>query len=313
MARPVALHVVCGLLRDERGLWLVTGRRSRGRLCWEFPGGKCEPDEAPLEALRRELGEELGIELLDARPLHRVPFALGPRPAILDGWLVDRAWRGVPHAREGQPLGWIARAGLSELDWLAPDRPLAVALDLPRQLAITPDVADEGAVLAAIDRAIGRGAGVVVLRLPGIDRGARDRIARAALARCRPLGVRVLGHGDPDLVERLGLDGVHLPAIAVRGLAARPVPASRLLTAACHDGAELVAAVRSGCDAVLISPVASTPTHPGAPILGWDGFARLAARSPLPAYALGGMLPDDLERARAAGGFGIAGIRGFCD
>jgi 8-oxo-dGTP diphosphatase len=62
---------------------------------------------------------------------------------------------------------------------------------------------------------------------------------------------------------------------------------------------------------VLVSPVAPTPTHPGAPILGWEGFAKLAKLSPLPAYALGGVGPSDLGQVRACGGFGVAGIRGF--
>lgn len=314
MAAPAEpLHVVCGALRNEQGLWLVAGRQSEGHLRWELPGGKCEPGEAPIDALRRELAEELGVEVKSATPLHRVPFALGGRRALLDAWLIDRSWRGVPHALEGQPLGWVATSGLADLDWLAPDRPLAVALDLPRRIAITPDTEDAGVALAAVDMALVRGAGIVVLRLPRVDRDAYARVARTARERCRTRGVRVLGHGDPMVSERLGLDGVHLPAWRVRELAARPLPAARLVTAACHDMVELLAAVRLGCDAVLVSPVALTPSHPGAPVIGWEGYARLAARSPLPAFALGGVGPGELDHARACGGFGVAGIRGFTD
>lgn len=304
------LHVVCGALRDARGLWLVAGRHAEGRLRWELPGGKCEPRET-LDALRRELAEELGVEVLSAAPLHRVPFALGGRHAMLDAWLVDRAWRGVPYAREGQPLGWAADAMLPELDWLAPDRPLAVALDLPRRLAITPDVDDPHAALAAVDAALAGGAGLVLLRLPRLGPRSFAMVARAARERCRAVSARLLGHAEPAVAERLDLDGVHLPAWRVRELRARPLPPAKRVTAACHDVAELLAAVRIGCDAVLVSPVAPTPTHPGAAVLGWEGFARLAARSPLPAYALGGVAPSDLDRVRACGGFGVAGIRGF--
>lgn len=55
--------VVAGVLR-RNGLLLVCQRprhKHHGGL-WEFPGGKVEPGESPEEALRRELGEELGLQ-----------------------------------------------------------------------------------------------------------------------------------------------------------------------------------------------------------------------------------------------------------
>jgi 8-oxo-dGTP diphosphatase len=240
-----------------------------------------------------------------------VPFALGHRGAILDAWLIDRRWSGALHAREGQPLRWLSNSSLPDLDWLVPDRPLASALRLSRYLAITPDVREPGKVLAAAETAVAKGAGLLMLRLPQMDRGQLQATATAVLSLCRPAGVQVLAHGDWTLVDWLGLDGVHLPSRQLCELRARPVPAAKLLTAACHDLRELIAAVRLGSDAVLVSPVAPTPSHPGVPTIGWPGFAALAARSPLPAYALGGVGPAQLDRVRESGGFGVAGIRAF--
>jgi 8-oxo-dGTP diphosphatase len=56
--------------------------------------------------------------------------------------------------------------------------------------------------------------------------------------------------------------------------------------------------------------VLPTATHPGEPSLGWDEFSRLAAGLPMPVFALGGLAPADMERARDAGAHGIAAIRG---
>lgn len=305
------LHVVCGVLRDERGQWLVSGREVGGQLRWEFPGGKCEPGEAPIEALRRELAEELGIDIGMAEPLHRVPFALGDRRAILDAWLVDRNWTGPLHAREGQPLGWLSSSSLPDIQWLAPDRPLVSALRLSRYLAIAPDVREPARVQAAAEAAVANGAGLFMLRLPQMDRGQLQATAEAVLSVCRPAGVQVLAHGDWTLVDLLGVDGLHLPGRQLCDVRSRPVPTAKLLTAACHDLRELIAAVRIASDAVLVSPVAPTPSHPGAPTIGWTGFGAFAARSPLPVYALGGIGPADLARVRVYGGFGVAGIRAF--
>jgi 8-oxo-dGTP diphosphatase len=66
-----------------------------------------------------------------------------------------------------------------------------------------------------------------------------------------------------------------------------------------------------GADLVTLSPVAETPSHPEAVPLGWDAFERVVRHAPLPVLALGGVGPDDWQRARAAGGFGVAGIRAF--
>ncbi len=49
----------------EHGRVLVTQRKHDAHLAgmWEFPGGKVWPDEDPRDALARELGEELGVEV----------------------------------------------------------------------------------------------------------------------------------------------------------------------------------------------------------------------------------------------------------
>ncbi|MET1754223.1 thiamine phosphate synthase [Novosphingobium sp. RD2P27] len=70
----------------------------------------------------------------------------------------------------------------------------------------------------------------------------------------------------------------------------------RLVTA--HSLKEIGDANRMRADAVLISPVFSTRTHPGAPTLGSIRYRLLAARSRVPVIALGGMNP---ARAQAIG------------
>jgi 8-oxo-dGTP diphosphatase len=81
--------------------------------------------------------------------------------------------------------------------------------------------------------------------------------------------------------------------------------------ASCHDARELDHAARLGADFATLSPVQRTASHPDVQPLGWDRFARWVADARLPVYALGGVGPPDLARARAAGAQGVAGIRGF--
>ena len=71
-----------------------------------------------------------------------------------------------------------------------------------------------------------------------------------------------------------------------------------LFLATAHDVAELEAAARAGADAVFLSPVFPTASHPATPTLGREHFLRLANRSDIPVIALGGMTA---ERARELG------------
>jgi 8-oxo-dGTP diphosphatase len=59
-------------------------------------------------------------------------------------------------------------------------------------------------------------------------------------------------------------------------------------------------------DFAVLGPVFATPLHPGARPLGWRRFAELAAGSPMPVYALGGLAAGDLETAVMHGAHGVA-------
>ena len=103
---------------------------------WEFPGGKAETGENPRLALRREITEELGIDL-ETETMNPAGFAEEGRAN--DGsdlvmlLYTCRFWSGEPEAREGQRWGWFTRAEAASLDLPPMDRallgnlPMAVA------------------------------------------------------------------------------------------------------------------------------------------------------------------------------------------
>lgn len=91
-------------------------------------------------------------------------------------------------------------------------------------------------------------------------------------------------------------------------------PAARLSTraplrlATAHSLREIGDAARARADAVLLSPVFPTRSHPGGKVLGPVRFLLLARQSPLPVIALGGM---DRKRARRLPVHGWAAIDAF--
>jgi len=123
------LRVAAGALLNRRGKVLLARRAAdahQGGL-WEFPGGKIEAGESESQALARELDEELGIELVTARPLIRVRHAYPDRVIDLAVWRVSR-WRGEPWGRLGQALRWVAPERLEDYPMPAADRPVLAAL-----------------------------------------------------------------------------------------------------------------------------------------------------------------------------------------
>lgn len=126
---PDVMHVMAGLLVDDEGRVLLAQRLPGKHLAgmWEFPGGKREEGESPLDALARELREELGITVMHATPLIEVPWNYGERDLLLDAWLIDR-WQDTPQSLEGQALQW-QRAERIDAEMLTPaDGPILQAL-----------------------------------------------------------------------------------------------------------------------------------------------------------------------------------------
>jgi 8-oxo-dGTP diphosphatase len=123
------IHVAVGIIVDPTGAVLVARRPEhvhQGGL-WEFPGGKVEAGETVEAALRRELREELGIELGVAEPLLKVHHAYPDKIVLLDTWWVT-AYAGEPCGREGQPLAWMQPADLIESVFPDADAPIIARL-----------------------------------------------------------------------------------------------------------------------------------------------------------------------------------------
>ncbi len=294
-------------MRDAAGAVLLSQRPPHKSYAgqWEFPGGKIESGETVKQALRRELAEELGIDVIHARPLIRVRYDYPELAVCLDVWEVLQ-WSGEATGEEGQALAWVAAEALPDWPLLAADAPIIRALQLPAHYAFTAADADAASVLQGLSRLPENA--LLRLRLPAM--GDADYLALAEKVGALRGPSRLAVDRGPDLAERLGcwwhVDGRTLSRLAAERTA---LPASSIVSV--HDGAELETAKALGAGAAVLGPVHATATHPGAEVLGWSRFAALVDQAALPVYAIGGLTPDDALRAREAGAQGVAGIRAF--
>jgi len=311
------VRVAAAAVFDDAGRVLITRRADdahQGGL-WEFPGGKLEAGESAREALRRELAEEVGIHITQARPLIRVRHDYPDKSVLLDVWRVD-GFEGEAHGREGQPLQWVEPEGLGGYAFPAANLPIVRAVQLPDAYLITPDLGDTPpeAFLAQLERRLRAGIRLVQLRAKSLDESEYLQLAREAAALCHRHGARLLLNAGAEVVAQAGADGVHLSSGALRQCASRPLPAGEgLVAASAHDAGELARAEAIGADFALLSPVKATASHPDTEPLGWERFEELVASVSIPVYALGGMGPADREDAWAHGAQGVAAIRALWD
>ena len=122
-------HVAAGVLRNADGQVLINQRMEAGPFCglWEFPGGKINSDESAPAALKRELMEELGIEVTAAEPFMNLTHEYPDRTVELEFFDVTE-WSGEPAGLEGQQIRWVDVADLRSSEFLQADAPVVELL-----------------------------------------------------------------------------------------------------------------------------------------------------------------------------------------
>jgi thiamine-phosphate pyrophosphorylase len=156
------------------------------------------------------------------------------------------------------------------------------------------------ALWPAIDR-LPRGAGIVV-RHHGLPQSARAALVRGIRARSRGRHLLLVAAPVP-----CGLvDGVHVPAFLRKRARKAGLSRPGIRTAAVHSRREMARA--KSVDALFVSPVFATASHPGARTLGRFGLARLARAATVPVIAVGGMTAARFRRLKPLGAAGWAAI-----
>ncbi|MBT5231429.1 MAG: Nudix family hydrolase [Methylococcales bacterium] len=273
---------------------------------WEFPGGKQELGESRVQALARELFEEIGVVVQQAQPLIQVVHDYGDKKVKLDVWQVTE-FSGVAHGKEGQEGAWVPIARLADYAFPAADDVILTAIQLPDVYAISGQ--NLSCIADQVKSALLTGIRLFQLRVKGSFEQIQ-KVSELIIPLIHAETGKCLLSRNIEWVEPLGFDGVHLSSEQVTFLQERPLAKGFLVAGSCHNQRELECAQRLGVDFVVLSPVQKTASHPGAEPMGWSQFAAFCETTVLPVYALGGLQREDVDRVRDLGGRGVAAIRG---
>jgi 8-oxo-dGTP diphosphatase len=141
---PQVVVAAALLRRGEAGPAVLAAERSHPDALagkWELPGGKVEPDEPEIVALKRECREELGVDVaVGERVGPDLPIAPGRVLRVFRAELVS----GEPYPHEHASLRWLTAGELEDVPWLPADRPLLPELRQLLQSGDLPDSAQLG-------------------------------------------------------------------------------------------------------------------------------------------------------------------------
>lgn len=302
------LHVVAAVIRDQSGKVLIAKRaadKHQGGK-WEFPGGKVDARESPIQALSRELDEELGVQVVAAQPLIKIQHDYPEQSVLLDIWEVTK-FTGEAFGKEGQPIKWVESADLAQYEFPDANIPIITAANLPSACLITPEPRHETNFLEKLEVVLASGIFLVQFRAKELSNADYMDLARITIKLVHKYKGKILLNSPPLWIKEA--DGMHLSSQILENTPYRPsLEPNKLVTAACHNQAELEKSAYIRADALFVSPVKKTASHPTAEPLGWGAFKNLTEQAKVPVYALGGLGLDDIQEVRKSGGQGVAAI-----
>ena len=306
------IHVAVGVVINRQQEILISQRNMdshQGGL-WEFPGGKKEPQESIEVALQRELVEELGIKPMEFSPFAKILHHYAEKTVLLDVWLITQ-YRGEEIGREGQAIEWCPITDLQPQNFPIANQAIIKKLQIPRKLAITPDINTSQSISSLFDRYAEMGIQLVQFQQTHLCESNYLSLFDDAQAIARNHGMHLLYNQALRRYNDEWNVGFHANSQMLNLLTERPVSDQLLFSASCHNLRELRQAEKLAADFVTLSPIYPTVKYPMGQELGWEKFRELAGQVSLPVYALGGLSANDSDIAVESGAFGIAGTSAF--
>ncbi|MFH7764440.1 thiamine phosphate synthase [Acinetobacter sp. BSP-28] len=297
MSKPI-IHVAIAILLHQNKV-LVGWREAKQHQGnkHEFPGGKVEEGETPLAACRREIYEEVGIGLHD---WHEFDLICHEYDDVIVKLHLFQAIVPTALLNEIQlPWSWYSREELLNLNFPKANLAMIQRLYWPHQIKIS----DQLETLKQLQQDQ-----LLYWRVDGNRQQIRE-LADISVEHLAQLIVNVDIYQQLGVIQQAAISTIHLKQSQLMALKPGDLSLGKRYIAACHDLASMQQAQNMGCDAILLSPVLPTATHPEAVALGWEQFKRWVSQVHIPVFALGGMQVGDLAVAKEQGGYGIAGVR----
>lgn len=311
-----------------------SGQHQGGKL--EFIGGKIEPNETPVQALMREMSEEIGLEptknsmIKLGRIYHDYPelsVCLHVFYINLDKNLYKK-YRHCVLGKENQPIGFYKKSwAIANLDkFPSANGRILQWLSLPDAIIISLSLSDfvnEQQWLLFYCEKLPKNA-LFYPRLQTDNKKAIEIVQNLLKIRSDLRVVLPIELYKNKIFEKqcqkkqifaLKLNQSQLMNFLSDKTLSTNLPTNLPWLASCHDLDSIEKANEVAKNypliGIFVSPVKPTQTHLESQALGLSAFGELTKRANMPVIALGGLKMNDLTKIRQHGGFCVSGIRNF--
>jgi 8-oxo-dGTP diphosphatase len=264
---------------------------------WELAGGKVEKNETIFNALKREMFEELNIEVISTTPFRVLKHSYPDRKVEVHIFKITD-YNNEPISKEGQKIKWVTLDELKNFKLLPTMQNIINSLSIPQLSWITPN----NLTLTQIEEKLNKGIKLIQLR------GEQELSIKSIYDLCKQYQAKLILNQKNMDFSRNDVDGFHLNSKISMALKQRPFTNDKILSVATHNKDELNQASLIQADFCYLSPVLATTSHPNATPLGWDKITKLIQNAKLPVVLLGGLNENNLKDALAINAQGIAGI-----
>lgn len=265
----------------------------------EFPGGKVEAGETPVEACRREICEEVGLNLENWKKFDVIRHEYDDVIVQLHFFIAYVSYE--DSQKVVAPWKWIERDQLLNLNFPKANTGVVKRLYWQRLIKISHDLSSLNNI--SDDR-------LLYWRIAESE-FSHEEFSQYSIEKLSKIIVNINIFNQLGELQKNAIQTIHLKQDQLFKLNRNNLDSSKRYIAACHNLEALKHAEQIGCDAVFLSPVFATETHPDAQGLGWKSFTEMALQVNLVIFALGGVSPELLNDAQNNHAYGVAGIRSF--
>jgi len=274
---------------------------------WEFPGGKIEKDETSVDALYREIYEEIGVKITQFTKWVTRKYSHEGNDITLHFFKVNK-WEGEIASKENQKLVWVYLQKPNVSPILPANQFIQKAFDIPKYYAITNlSETSKKVFLHQLQNKISDGLRMIQVREKNISFDEFKIFSKEIVKICKPKNVKVIINSNVSLAYEINADGVHLTSKDLLGIKA--IPKNLIVSASCHTQEEVDIAEKLNINFLVLSAVKKTLSHSDIKPIGWDKFQKIVNKVNTPVYALGGLGTKDYQDALENGAIGIASQR----
>ena len=307
-------RISIGIIENQHQQVLVAQRKQGKHLqgCWEFPGGKVEPQESFKMALRRELNEELGIHAHSMTKLIELQHQYEDRHLHFQVFKIDKFF-GRAQGVELQQLQWVSYSELALHHFPAANSAMLDALMMPSTYMIADKDVFNDELFSHVQKQLHAGVSLIQYRACSESRQLYVENAMRLKKLCEEFDAKLICNCDLAWIGEINADGIHLNSRRLYDVSCQPNSYKGLefFSVSCHNEEEVQMANKIGVRCMLIGSVNQTQSHTESHPLGWSRFNQLCSIANRPVYALGGMSLNDVKTASVFGAQGIAAIRAF--